>query len=162
MTKVTQARLQELFTYDAKTGNFFWKISINPRALVGDLAGKSSINNGYRQIGIDKHLYSAHRLVWLWFHGSFPKNQIDHINGIRSDNRIENLRDVSQKINTWNLQKAKKNNKSGYLGVDWKSSHKKWRAQIRINGVKKQIGLFDSAEEAHDAYLKEKKAREQI
>ncbi len=157
---VTVKRLREILRYDVASGNMFWAVSLNPRAPVGALGGKQSISQGYRHISIDGVRYKAHHLVWLWFHGVFPTHQIDHINGNKLDNRIENLRDVPQKMNTWNLQRAKKNNKSGFLGVDWKPSHKKWRAQIRVEGKKIQLGLFDTAEAAHIAYLAAKASRE--
>ena len=162
MKKITAARLRELMNYDAKSGDLFWAVSINSRAPVGSMAGKQSVVQGYRHINIDKVTYKAHHLVWLWFNDKLPSHQIDHINGNRLDNRIENLRDVPQQINTWNLQGAKKNSKSGILGVDWKASHKKWRAQIRVNGRKVQIGLYDTAEAASAAYLAAKQEREKI
>lgn len=161
MGSITLERLQKLMNYDATSGDFYWSISINPRAPVGSMAGKKSISQGYRHISIDGVSYKAHHLVWLWFNGKLPTHQIDHINGNRLDNRIENLRDVPQRLNTWNLQSAKKNSKSGILGVDWKASHKKWRAQIRIDGRKVQIGLYDTAEDAAAAYISAKQKREQ-
>lgn len=160
MAKITQARLHELLRYDPKTGDFFWKVQTNSRAMVGMQAGLNSITCGYRQINIDKHTYKAHNLVWLYFNGVWPTNVIDHINGKRLDNRIENLRDVTRQQNSWNLQKAKRNSKSGYLGVDWKAERNKWRAQIRIDGKKKLIGYFNTAEEASAAYQHAKQERD--
>ena len=157
---ITSVRLNELMTYDATSGDLFWKVSINHRAPIGALAGKKSISQGYRHISVDRISYKAHHLVWLWFNGSLPTHQIDHINGNRLDNRIENLRDVPQRVNTWNLQGAKKHSKSGLLGVDWKASHKKWRAQIRIDGRKVQLGLYPTAESAYAAYISAKQNRE--
>ena len=110
-------------------------------------------------IGIDGVLYKAHSLVWFYFNGTWPTKVIDHINGDTLDNRIENLRDVSHQQNSWNLQKAKCNSKSGYLGVDWKPDRKKWRAQIRINGAKKLLGYFDAVEDASAAYQDAKNLR---
>jgi hypothetical protein len=122
-------------------------------------AGANSISWGYRSINVDKKTYKAHNLVWFYFHGVFPTNVIDHINGNRLDNRIENLRDVTQQQNLWNMQRAMSNSKSGILGVDWVLYRKKWRAQIRVNGKKKCIGYFASAEEAGVAYQNAKKER---
>jgi hypothetical protein len=160
MSELTQKRLQELLRYDPSTGDFYWKVQTNPRALVGAKAGANSISLGYRSINLDKKTYKAHNLVWFYFHGTFPSNVIDHTNGIRLDNRIENLRDVSQQQNTWNLQGAKRNNKCGYLGVDWKPERKKWRAQIRMNQKKQLLGYFDTAEEASAAYQLAKQKRD--
>lgn len=164
MTELTQARLHELLRYDPKTGDFFWKVQTNSRALVGMKAGANSLSgkpdNNYRVINIDKRVYRAHNLVWLYFYGVFPTNVIDHINGKRLDNRIENLRDVTRQQNSWNLQKAKRNSKSGYLGVDWKSERNKWRSQIRIDGKKTLVGYFNTAEEASAAYQQAKQERD--
>lgn len=156
MNELTQQRLKELLQYDPDTGNFFWKVRSNSRANAGDLASKQSFCFGYRQISIDGKTYRAHRLVWFYFHNKWPTHNIDHINGIREDNRIENLRDVTQKVNMQNLQKAKRNSKSGLLGVDWMPKNKKWRAQIRIDGKKVYLGYFVTAQLAHEAYLKAK------
>lgn len=158
---LTLDELKQLMKYDPISGDLFWLKSINPRAPAGSLAGKNSISYGYRLISINKIRYRAHHLVWFWFKGEMPKHQIDHINGNKLDNRIENLRDVPQLVNTWNLQSAKKNSKSGLLGVDWKNSHKKWRAQIRVDGQKIQIGLYDTAQEAQAAYAAAKEKRQQ-
>ena len=164
MTMLTRERLHELLRYDPVSGDFYWRVQTNSRALVGMKAGANSFsgrpNNNYRVINVDKKTYRAHNLVWFYFHGVFPTNVIDHINGNRLDNRIENLRDVTRQQNSWNLQKARRNNKSGYLGVDWKPERSKWRAQIRIDGNKKLIGYFTTAEEASAAYQTYKKERD--
>lgn len=165
MNDVTPQALRELLAYDPKTGDFHWKVSINPRAPIGRRAGGNSLSGPgvkkYRVIGIGGKLHRAHRLVWLYFHGAWPESAIDHINGNTLDNRIENLRDVSTQRNTWNLHAAHSNSKSGYLGVDWVPSKKKWRAQIRTAGKKTLLGHFDTAEAASDAYKAAKKVRDQ-
>jgi hypothetical protein len=162
MTTLTREQLHELLRYDPVTGDFYWRVQTNPRALVGMKAGANSISQGYRHINMNKKQYKAHNLVWFYFHGVFPTNVIDHINGNRLDNRIENLRDVTRQQNSWNLQKAKRNSKSGYLGVDWKPERNKWRAQIRVGGKKKLIGYFATAEEASVAYQTYKKERDSL
>lgn len=160
MPELTQQRLRELLRYDPTTGDFYWKVQTNPRALVGMKAGENSISWGYRSINVDKKQYRAHNLVWFYFHGEWPTKVIDHINGNRLDNRIENLRDVTRQQNSWNLQKAKSNSKSGYLGVCWRPTKKKWKAEIRINGKKVWLGHFATAEEASVAYQRAKKERD--
>lgn len=153
MNNIDCIRLRELLKYDPETGLFTWKIQTNSRAPVGSIAGENSITHGYRTLGINGKLYRQHRLAWFYVHGTWPVKNIDHINGNRLDNRIANLRDVSQAVNAQNLQGAKTNNASGFLGVDWRPKRNKWRAQIRIGGVKKEIGNFDTAEQAHQAYI---------
>jgi hypothetical protein len=105
------------------------------------------ISRGYRGVGIDGQRYLEHRLVWFYVHGVWPADQIDHINGDRSDNRISNLREASQSQNNGNCRK-RGNNVSGYTGVFWNTRHAKWQAQIAMNGRNNYIGLFSDIEEA--------------
>lgn len=164
MAELTLQRLREVLRYDPATGDFFWKVQTNSRALVGMQAGANSlsgpVNNKYRVINIDKKQYRAHNLVWFYFHGTWPTKVLDHINGNSLDNRIENLRDVTRQQNSWNLQGPKRNNRSGLLGVDWKASKKRWRAQIRIKGKRLWLGEYKTAEEASAAYQKAKQLRD--
>lgn len=108
------------------------------------------------RIFIDKKAYLAHRLAWLYVHGTFPANDIDHINGVRHDNRIENLRDVPRVVNAHNRNRANKNNSHGRLGV-YKVRHR-WVAQLGAKGARRYLGIFDSAVEAEAAYLAAKEA----
>ncbi len=150
---LTAQRLRELLDYDQETGIFTWKI---PRGAfkIGDASGSLKAA-GYIYIGIDFESYLAHRLAWLHVHGEWPQNQIDHINGNRSDNRISNLRDVSTSENQQNQRRAKRNNKLGFLGVS--AYGNKFGARINIPGRVINIGCFDTPEEAHAAYLAEKR-----
>ena len=163
MTRATPKRIREVLRYDPSTGDLYWKMRLNPRGAVGSMAGKNSISgpagNGYRIISVDRVRYRAHHLVWVYFHGVWPTGVVDHINGNPLDNRIENLRDVTQQQNTWNMHRAMRNNKSGVLGVDWVPKRKKWRAQIRRNNKKECLGFFDSVEAAGQAYQRAKKER---
>lgn len=110
---LTQKRLKKLLYYDKDTGFFIWKkdiFNLNKYNIVrqGDIAG--SINKqGYITISINGKRYSAHRLAWLYTYGHFPKQEIDHINRIRNDNRLYNLRDVSHKVNTENKSEPGEN-----------------------------------------------------
>lgn len=97
----------------------------------------------------------AHRLAWLYVHGEWPSKHLDHLNGNRTDNRIENLRQVSVAENAENTRRPHRDNKSGYLGVCKKRG--KWLAVIQIKGKYTRIGLFDTPEMAHEAYLAEKR-----
>jgi hypothetical protein len=97
--------------------------------------------------------YRAHRIIWMMFNGNLPKEQLDHIDGDRANNRIENLRECSNTENQQN-RKLNKDNKTGFTGVTiWKT---KFKAEIRLNKKGYYLGLFDTAEEAHKAYLNKK------
>jgi HNH endonuclease/AP2 domain len=148
---VTQARLKELVIYDPETGEFRWRVS-RPGAHAGDLCGR--INSyGYREIGVDRVLYRAQRLAVLYMTGSWPTKVVDHVNRDRADNQWVNLRQANQSCNSVNAA-LKRSNTSGLIGVTWDSDRQKWRAQIRINGRKTNLGRFASPKEAaiaHDA-----------
>jgi len=146
---LTGSRLEEILDYDSETGIFSWKDRKFSRMSAGDKAG--TLRNGYRLIRIDDVAYSAHRLAWLWIHGTFPSSFIDHKNGNRDDNRIENLRLCTNSENLQN-QRTDKNNSSGIKGVTWSNGRQKWVAQIRRNGRGRTIGFFDNKEDAAKAY----------
>lgn len=147
---ITQEELKELLEYDENTGIFTWKISTNFKIKIGDIAGSLQIR-GYRQITINKKRYLAHRLAWLYVYGEWSKGQIDHINGIRDDNRIENLRVVTPRENNQN-QKCHRDGK--LVGATYSKSSKKWQAAIRVKGKLKHLGCYNTELEAHEAYLK--------
>ena len=152
---LTQDYVQELLDYNPYTGNLIWKKILSPRRQVGDIAGCDKHRTGYSQVQINGKQYAIHRIVWLWVYGDWPKQQIDHINGIRSDNRLVNLREASPKENQQN-RGINKNNTSGYRNVSWDKYAKKWRAQFYREGKLYILGLYDSPEEANVVYLKEK------
>jgi len=102
------------------------------------------------QIIINKEHYLAHRLAWLYVNGEFPPDQIDHINHVRNDNRIKNLRTVSCKENQKN-KLMHKNNTSGVIGVHWYKPRMKWKAGIKVNGELNHLGYFTSLREAAKA-----------
>lgn len=149
----TKAELDEKFAYDPKAGDLIWRVSCG-RAKAGDVAGYLQAN-GYRYVGINGRLYPEHRVIFRMVTGRSPKGQIDHINGIRDDNRWENLREVSRSENLQNQRKARSNNELGFLGV--RRSRKRFRAQIWLNGKQHYLGTFDTPELAHQAYLREKR-----
>lgn len=146
MNQITQKRLKEVFEY--VDGYFVCKIQ---RSIlqVGDIVGTQR-KDGYVEICVDKKIYLAHRLVFMFFNGYFPK-EIDHINNIRNDNRIENLREVTHTQNQWN-HALRKNNTSGYKGVCFNKKNNKWRAQIRHDSKKIYLGMFETPQEAYEAY----------
>lgn len=147
--------LARLVAYDPNTGVVTWVVKRPPTVKPGDIAG--TINtSGYRIIGYQKRLILAHRLIFYIMTGGHPSVQIDHINGVRDDNRWENLRECSQHENSQNVG-VSASNTSGYPGVSWHSTEKRWTAQIRFQGKGKTIGRFHSKEDAYAAYLSEKR-----
>lgn len=151
---LTAQHLREIFHYDPATGILTTTAKLYKRA-VGTQVGFAH-NKGYVTLRLYGERYLAHRLIWLMVTGSWPKHGIDHINGIKSDNRFENLRDVPQTTNMQNLKKSVGKSASGLLGVAWASRSKKWQAQISANGRHYHLGYHQTKEEAHAAYLSAK------
>lgn len=146
---LTQERLKELL--ELTDGGFIWKVANSPSKKAGQIAG-GHLCQGYLRVKIDGKFYPAHRLVWLWHNGYFP-DFIDHINGNRSDNRIENLRAATKRQNNSNVSWNRKNT-SGFKGVVFDKASNKWKAQIAHNRKRYSLGRFDCAEDAHKAYCK--------
>ena len=140
---ITQAKLHELFDY--QDGNLIWKKQLAYRGKIGSIAG-SKRNDGYRQVGIENNDYLIHRLVFMYFHGCMPE-YIDHIDGNRSNNSIENLRECTNQQNSFNARMSK-NNTSGIKGVSWDKSRQKWQAKCMINSKTIHLGRFDNLEQA--------------
>lgn len=151
---ITQARVKELLEYNPLTGLFTRKVTRPGSARVGSVAGGKT-STGYIRIKIDDVEYMAHRLVWLYVYGHFPSNQIDHINCIRNDNRLLNLRAVTYSENGQNQRKAQSDNKIGLLGVSLLDG--RWRASIRVNGKNIHLGKYPTPELAHAAYISAKR-----
>ena len=145
--------LERLFSYRENTGELIWRINRTGGTKAGDVAGYIS-RMGYRVVKVKSRLYMAHRLIWQIKHGDVPdKAQIDHVNGDKDDNRLENLRLCSGSDNCQN-RPANKRNKSGYKGVYWWKSRQAWRADIVANGRHRYLGTFATVELAHMAYCK--------
>lgn len=142
--ELTQSYLREVFDFDGQ--NLVWK-QRRKRVIVGTIAGGICPISGYRNIRLDKKAYRAHRLIWLWQYGSFPINEIDHINGKRYDNRLENLREATHHQNSMNLKLSKKNS-SGFKGVSWDKYNNKWRSHISVFNKMKNLGRFEKIEDA--------------
>lgn len=152
---LTAEQVRHVLDYNPDTGVFHWTDNASYQARCREIGTK---NNGYVVIRVNNKRYKAHRLAWLYVHGKWPDNDIDHINGVRDDNRISNLRDVSRSVNSQNERKARPNNKScGLLGATWHKRTKRWRAQICIQGKKKHLGYYKTPEQAHAAYLEAKR-----
>jgi hypothetical protein len=152
---LSQEKLKELLEYNPDTGVFIRKIRSGKNVKIGDVAGCLT-NHGYISIRLFNRPFYVHRLVWLYIHGIWPEHDIDHINGIRKDNRLINLREAARFQNMQNVYRARSNNISGYLGVSYDRVGRNYYAQITLNGVVKHLGHFKTAEEASERYLSEK------
>lgn len=144
--ELTAEYLRSILDYEPETGIFTRKVRTAARVKVGDVAG-SLDGGGYLQIRVQSQRYRAHRLAWLYVYGAWPKDQLDHINRIRTDNRIANLREASHKQNNQNKSKQS-NNTSGHPGIYRHKRISKWRAQIKHNQKHISLGYFENLEEA--------------
>lgn len=144
---LTQERLKELLSYDPETGVFIWVKPTSNRAKAGSVAGCLKRNDSYSQIQIDKKLYLAHKLVFLYVYGELPSREIDHINRVKHDNRLSNLRFCSRSENNQNT-KIRSDNTSGAKGVSWSTFYKKWHAYIKVNGKRTHCGYFERFDDA--------------
>lgn len=151
-------RLKQCLSCDFETGTLTWKPQPdrtkqwNAR-YSGKPALTASLRGGYRHGQVDRVKLRAHRVVWALYHGRWPSQEIDHINGNPSDNRIENLREVSRSAQMQNCRKGKAN-KSGQMGVFWHKRANRWTAQISVGGKSRHLGLFDDLEDAVTARKK--------
>ena len=146
MSELTLARLKKLLKYNRRTGVFTNRINRGTRAVKGAITGCVRAD-GYLDIVIDGKNYLAHRLAWLYIHGGWPVNDLDHKNGVRDDNRIKKLRPATRAINGKN-QKLHRNSKTGVCGVHLNKARGKYCAQIMVNGKQKHLGLYNEFEEA--------------
>lgn len=144
---LTAQRLRELLAYDQETGAFTW-IDNRPLNPIKGEAGRLH-PEGYRTIKVEGRNYQAHRLAWLYVHGEWPTGQIDHVNRNRGDNRLANLRPVT---NSENQQNTVARNRHGLKGVHWNKSQEKWTAKIGLRNRRIYLGVFATKEEAHAAY----------
>lgn len=160
---LTQEYLKECLDYCPHTGLFAWKKRPKqhfermpdwqgwnnryPGKLAGAVQDMKACRTNYILICISDKLHKAHRLAWLYMHGTYPDNNIDHINGDGTDNRIVNLRDVTNAENHRN-QRRPINNSSGTIGVCWHSYRKAWSSRINLNGKRVNLGYFDDINEA--------------
>jgi len=142
---ISHARAHEMFAY--LDGGLIRMERTSARALVGDEAGCLK-SDGYCQISVDGRLYKRHRLIFFMFNGYWPKNDIDHINRDRSDDRIENLREATRSQNHRNSERYE--NAKGYC---FHKRRRKWHAQIRVNGKSIHLGYHDTEPEAEAAFI---------
>ena len=152
---LTQDRVKELLNYNPDTGVFTWRFG-RPKAKAGAIAGSENWK-GYWLICVDGNRHRAHRLAWLYVHGEMPEHTIDHINQDKKDNRIANLRAVTNAENHRNMG-IQSNNKTGYRGVSYAKERGKFTARIKDGEVYRNLGYFNCAASAAIAYAKSKYA----
>ena len=169
MTAAILRRVLDLLSYDPQTGVFSWR----PRPVtdfktkrahsiwVVRFSGKpvASRSGKYGIVRIDGTCHYLHRLAWLVTFGEFPAGEIDHVNGDQSDNRIRNLRDASREINQQNIRRRPGPPSTLPLGAHFVARKKvrRFASKLRVNGRTKHLGYFDTAEEAHAAYVEAKR-----
>ena len=153
MSKPNSTRLRALLNYDPDTGVFTRRIGVRGFAA-GSIVGSLN-SNGYIYAKVDGYRCYVHRLAWCYVYGDWPSSELDHINNNPTDNRISNLRLSNPSANNLNKHRPRSDNKSGYRGVV--AQNNKWRADIKLHGKHKYLGVFDTAEAAYAAYLNAKK-----
>ena len=151
---LTQSEIRRLTNYNEETGEFTWSANAHKKVR-GKPVGSMS-RNGYLVTKVDYKRYLVHRLVWLYVHGEFPKDEIDHINRNKADNRVSNLRDVDRFTNVHNKSKTS-NSVSGYTGVRRTSNKKRWQAFIHMGGKFMNLGVYDTIDEALSARVEYKR-----
>lgn len=151
---LTQSDLHDLLDYNPNTGVFCWKKKRRGIQINKTLGTDNGF--GYLRITVLGKSYYAHRLAWMYVHGNLPHGEIDHINGIKHDNRIDNLRDLKSISNANNRTREQKNSKSKVLGVSWNKKSNKWAAFICIYKERKYLGIFADIKDAEAAYQLER------
>ena len=141
-------RVNELLEYSPETGIFTYKKLVGNRRA-GTIAGSKDAK-GYLSLSIDKIKYKAHRVAWLVYYGVWPEGELDHINRVKTDNKISNLRKVTSTQNGINRLVRASTNKTGFMGVTNKGN--RYEANIQYNNKIKYLGSFKTAEEASKAY----------
>lgn len=149
---VTVALVKEHLLYDPTTGVFTRRTSNRYRWAIGSVAGCVDKSTGYVKVSLLGEKLYAHRVAWLYMTGAWPKEELDHENGVRTDNRFANLRECSGAQNKQNSAR-RSDNTSGYPGVDKRRSGYVARFRDRY------LGSFQSAEQAYAAYLNAKAAQ---
>jgi hypothetical protein len=137
-----------LFLHDEASGKLFYRAA-RKQSPAGSEAG-SLHRTGYRSVSVDRCQYLVHRIIWFMVKGSWPLNQIDHINGNKADNRIENLREATNAQNTLNVP-ARQASSSGVKNVYYQARNKKWRVRMKVEGKSKSFGLYRTKTEAEKA-----------
>lgn len=154
---LSKGEVESLLDYDPLTGLFRWKHAVSSRAKMGSVAGTLD-RDGYVVIRIKGRGYKAHRLARLLLSGSWPEDEVDHINRVRSDNRACNLRDVSAFENSTNTDFSHSLGRSGVRNVTWFSQYQMWKAAFMHRGKKIFVGYFETVEAASMAVCKARRS----
>jgi hypothetical protein len=155
ITIISQELVKALFEYNPDTGIFIRKLTTGSKAKAGSVAG--ILNDvGYLELSINSYRYRAHRIAWLYCFGEFPSGQLDHIDGNKSNNALDNLREATNKENAYNKSISVLNT-TGYKGVSLDKRSGRYRAYITVNGKQKGLGYYSTAEQASEAYIIEAK-----
>lgn len=144
LKNLTVERLKEVLRYDSETGIFTWQVPTSNRVRTG-AQGRGLNGSGYLRIGIDGERYRAHRLAWLYVHGRWPIEHLDHIDRNPANNAIANLRECTHAENHRN-RGAQANNKSGHKNVDWCAAVNKWRVVLAHDGKQHVVGYYGHIE----------------
>ena len=153
---LTQELLKEKLHYDKDTGVFTWlDVKSNGYKMRGKVAGNTNALTGYSSIGFTLseakfYVYLAHRLAWLYEYGEFPKDGLDHINHVKTDNRIKNLRIATKRENIRNMSMSS-NNTTGHTGVCFSKANNKYVAYVKVNYKQIHLGYFKNVEDAAKA-----------
>lgn len=150
---ISAAEALELFCYTPANGVLTWR-NTRGRIKAGCEAG-SVTSEGYRAVCVARQRYYVHRIIWLITYGTFPVsgNDVDHVNGNRSDNRINNLRSVTRSQNGQNQHRGRAGKTSKHIGVCWMARDKKWAAYIKVGGRRLSLGYHVTEGGASSAYL---------
>lgn len=151
------AELRRRVSFDPETGVLWWKADPPRGRSVGEALPTRDNGNGYLYASFNRRGYAVHRLIWAIEHNEWP-GEIDHVNCVKADNRLRNLRSVTHAENSRNIPRIASNT-SGYKGVGWHKCRERWRAYIQIDGRQKSLGYHDTPEEAHAAYWREAQKR---
>ena len=152
---LTREYLVSILRLDEKEGRFYWISSGSGRNLTKPAGYKSS--DGYRMICINGSLYKEHRLVWLYVTGKWPVDQLDHINEIKDDNRMPNLREATNSTNQLFREGGRSGAKTKSVGVSFHQN--RYQASLTVDGVTHYLGRFLTEEQAAEAYKKAKQAQ---
>lgn len=147
------SEIRELLSYDSETGLLMWLTGQRKGRVAGTRHAK-----GHLQVSVKRKMLKAHRVAWLLARGEWPQVDIDHLNGDPADNRISNLREVTNAQNQQNRRRANRNSKSKLLGASWDEARGVWQSRIKLRGKQWYLGRFTTAEAAHAAYVSAKRS----
>lgn len=152
MNQITAQDLREKYDYNPDTGVFVFRAGKKAGMVCGAVHP-----DGYLLIAVKNKCQRAHRMAWLYVHGEHPAGEIDHINGVRDDNRIENLRVTDRRGNMQNLHGPKKNSRCSSVGVSYRPKTGQYVARIQTVGGRLYLGCFRNELDASNAYQAAKK-----